>query len=74
MKNSKLDREELEDLDYSFQEFEKQYGIHFNQDELNSIENIEELTEAISNKFDYENSSDCASQQAFYKLRNVLNN
>lgn len=73
MKNSKLDREELEDLDYSFQEFEKQYGIHFNQDELNSIENIEELTEAISNKFDYENSSDCASQQAFYKLRNVLN-
>lgn len=72
MKNSKLDREELEDLGYSFQEFEKQYGIHFNQDELNSIENIEELTEAISNKFDYENSSDCASQQAFYKLRNVL--
>ncbi len=74
MKNNKFESEELEDLDYALQEFENQYEIHFNQDELNSIENIEQLIEAITNKFDYESSDDCTSQQAFYKLRNALNN
>lgn len=74
MKNNKLSRYEIEDLEFALSDFEKQYGIHFNQDELNSIECVEQLTEAISNKFDYKNSDDCTSQQAFYKLRNVLNN
>lgn len=74
MKNNTLDRYEIEDLEDSLFQFEKQYGIHFNQDELNSIESIEQLTEAISNKFDCEISDDCTTQQAFYKLRNVLNN
>ncbi len=73
MKNNKLGRYEIEDLEFALSDFEKQYGIHFNQDELNSIECIEQLTDAISNKFDYKNSNDCTSQQAFYKLRNVLN-
>lgn len=73
MKNKKLGRYEIEDLEFALSDFEKQYGIHFNQDELNSIESIEQLTDAISNKFDYKNSDDCTSQQAFYKLRNVLN-
>ncbi len=74
MKNNKLGRYEIEDLEFALSDFEKQYGIHFNQDELNSIECVEQLAEAISNKFDYKNSDDCTSQQAFYKLRNVLNN
>ncbi len=73
MKNYKLGQYEIEDLEFALSDFEKQYGIHFNQDELNSIKCVEQLTEAISNKFDYESSSDCTSQQAFYKLRNVLN-
>ncbi|WP_312824128.1 hypothetical protein [Epilithonimonas sp.] len=73
MKNYKLGQYEIEDLEFALSDFEKQYGIHFNQDELNSIECVEQLTEAISNKFDYESSSDCTSQRAFYKLRNVLN-
>ncbi len=73
MKNYKIGQYEIEDLEFALSDFEKQYGIHFNQDELNSIECVEQLTEAISNKFDYESSSDCTSQRAFYKLRNVLN-
>ena len=73
MKNNKFDSEELEDLEFCLSEFEKKYKIRFTQDELNSIAGIEQLTETISNKFDYENSDDCTTQQAFYKLRNVLN-
>lgn len=74
MKNKKLGRFEIEDLEFSLSDFEKQYKICFAQEELNSIESIEQLIEAITNKFDYESSDDCTSQQAFYKLRNVLNN
>lgn len=74
MKNEKLDSDEIEDLEFSLSEFEKRYGIHITQDELSSIESIEQLTGAIANKFNYENVENCTNQQAFYKLRNILNN
>ncbi len=39
---------------------------------MKSINNFGELTEVITNKFDYENVENCTNQQAFYKLKNVL--
>lgn len=72
METRKLDKWELEDLEDSLFQFEKKYGIRFTQEELNSIESIEDLTNAIINKFDDENINDCTSQQAFYKLKEIL--
>ncbi|WP_419868485.1 hypothetical protein [Chryseobacterium sp. CT-SW4] len=72
MKNNKLDSFELEDLNFSLEEFEKTYSINFSQEELNNILTFKDLSEVIINKFEYENVTDCTSQQAFYKVKNIL--
>ncbi|MFK7906314.1 MAG: hypothetical protein AB8B69_14375 [Chitinophagales bacterium] len=51
---------------------EKSFDIQFTGDELKDIEDFGELCDHVKSKIHLEKSEDCASQQAFYKLRNAI--
>lgn len=53
-------------------DFEKDYQISLNKEELSQIKSFEELLSLLVNKFDYEDVNDCTEQQAFYKLRKSI--
>jgi acyl carrier protein len=63
-----IDYEDLEDL---LVKVEKSFGIKFVENELKQ-ETFGELCEYITNKIELENTEDCSSQQAFYKLREAI--
>jgi len=64
-----IDREDAEDV---LIEIEKSLKIKFHSNELTSVINLGELCDFIQTKIDLQNTSDCTTRQAFYKLRNVL--
>ena len=64
-----IDSEDLEDL---LVKVEKSFGITFAEKELFHITTFGELCDYITNKIELENSEDCTSQQAFYKLRDAI--
>lgn len=64
-----IDSEDIEDL---LLEVEKSFGIKFVGNELIHITTFGELCDHITNKINLENSNDCTSQQAFYKIREAI--
>ena len=64
-----IDSEDLEDL---LVKVEKSFAITFIGNELVHIKTFGELCDFIENKIQLENSDDCTSQQAFYKLREAI--
>jgi hypothetical protein len=51
---------------------ESSFDIKFIGDELYHIPNFGALCDHIANKIQLENTDDCTTQQAFYKLRNAI--
>jgi len=72
MKDLKLKDIDSEDISDLLKEIEKSFNIKFEGNELAYITNFGELCDHIINKLQLENSEDCTSQQAFYKLRNAI--
>lgn len=64
-----LDSEDVDDL---LEKIEKSFDIKFGDTELMHINTLGELFDHIVNKIHIENSDDCTTQQAFYKLRNAI--
>ena len=64
-----IDPLDIEDL---LPKIERSFGIQFVENELNHIITFGEFCEYVENKIELENTNDCTSQQAFYKLRNAL--
>ena len=67
-----LDAEDIEDIEDLLAHVEASFDIRFVDNELIHIKNFRELFDHIINKIQLENSVDCTSQQAFYKLRNAI--
>jgi hypothetical protein len=51
---------------------EKSFGFRFGDTELQDVKTFGELCDIITSKVPGENSSDCTTQQAFYKIRNAI--
>lgn len=51
---------------------EKSFGFRFGDTELKDVKTFGELCDIITSKVPGENSSDCTTQQAFYKVRNAI--
>ncbi len=64
-----IDPEDIEDL---LVKVETSFDINFVGDELVHITTFGQLCDHIVNKIQLENSDDCTSQQAFYKLRDAI--
>jgi len=64
-----IDSEDIEDL---LVKVETSFDIKFVGDELVHITTFGQLCDHIANKIQLDNSDDCTSQQAFYKLRDAI--
>lgn len=64
-----IDPEDIEDL---LVKVETSFDITFVGDELDHITTFGQLCDHITNKIQLDNSDDCSSQQAFYKLRDAI--
>ena len=51
---------------------EKSFGFRFGKTELKDTKTFGELCDIITSKVQGDNSNDCTTQQAFYKLRNAI--
>ena len=51
---------------------EKSFGLTFGDTELKDVKTFGELCDIITSKIQGDNSNDCTTQQAFYKLRNAI--
>jgi hypothetical protein len=64
-----IDSEDIEDL---LVKVENSFDIKFGDTELTEIMTFGQLCDLIANKIQLDNSDDCTSQQAFYKLRHAI--
>lgn len=64
-----IDPDDISDLLFKI---EKSFDIKFGDTELLHIMTFGELCDHIANKIQLNNSDNCTSQQAFYKLRNAI--
>src|SRR5690606_26918969 len=64
-----IDPDDISDL---LVKVEKSFDIKFGDTELMQILTFGELCDHIANKIQLDNSDDCTSQQAFYKLRDAI--
>ncbi len=64
-----IDPEDIEDL---LVKVETSFDIKFVGDELVHITTFGQLCDHIANKIQLDDSNDCTSQQAFYKLRDAI--
>ena len=67
----------IEDLDseeagFLIEKIEKSFDIKFSETELMHINTLGELCDFIASKIQLDNSDDCTTQQAFYKLRDAI--
>lgn len=72
MKEFELKNTDPEDIEDLLVKVEKSFGIEFSENELVNVRTFGELCDYIKNKIQLDKQDDCTSQQAFYKLRNVL--
>jgi hypothetical protein len=72
MTDSELKNIDPDDISDLLVKVEKSFDIKFGETELMHISTFGELCEHIVNKTQLENSDDCTSQQAFYKLRDAI--
>ena len=70
--NIELKNIDPEDIGDVLQRVEKSYGFKFSDTDLKYVQTFGELCDIITNKVQGENSNDCTTQQAFYKLRTAL--
>jgi hypothetical protein len=70
--NSRLKNIEAEDVENLLGEVERSFNIKFSGNELAGVRSFGELCDHITHKIQLENSNDCTSQQAFYKLRDAI--
>jgi len=73
MTDNQLENVNEEDLEDLLVKVEDSFCIKFVDYELVHIKTFGELCDHIANKIQLLNSSDCTTQQAFYKLRESLN-
>jgi hypothetical protein len=64
-----IDSEDIEDL---LVKVESSFDIKFTDNELIHIKTFGQLCDHITNKIQLDNSDDCTSQQAYYKLREAI--
>tara|TARA_R110002073_G_scaffold94088_1_gene219100 strand:+ start:59 stop:721 length:663 start_codon:yes stop_codon:yes gene_type:complete len=69
MELKEIDIEDIEDL---ILKVENSFQIQFEQNELQNVKTYGDLCDEITKKIKLQNVDDCTSQQAFYKLRNVI--
>jgi acyl carrier protein len=64
-----VDPDDISDL---LVKVEKSFGCKFGNTELKDVKTFGELCNIITSKVPGENSNDCTTQQAFYKLRSAI--
>jgi len=64
-----IDPEDISDV---LVKVEKSFGFKFGDTELKDTKTFGELCDIIISKVQGDNSNDCTTQQAFYKLRNAI--
>lgn len=72
MTNHKVENIDSEDASDLLVKIEKSFDIKFGDTELMHIKTLGELCDHIANKIQLDNTDDCTTQQAFYKLRNAI--
>ena len=70
--NDELKNIASEDIDEMLIKVEKSFDFKFGKTELMHIKTFGELCDHIANKIQLDNSDDCTTQQAFYKLRDAI--
>ncbi|MEC4053555.1 hypothetical protein VSP10_12240 [Myroides odoratimimus] len=63
---------QYEDLDYAIENFVNEYDLPLDPQKLAEVKNVAEMLDLIVSYFKQERKEDCTSQQAFYKLRTIL--
>jgi hypothetical protein len=61
-----------EDIGDVLQKVEKSFGFKFGETDLKDVKTFGEVCDIITNRVQDDNSSDCTTQQAFYKLRDAI--
>lgn len=69
---TKLDNYEDEDIFDVVQKLEKSFGLQFEKDAFYNVQTFGDLCDVFTNNLQGDNSTDCTSQQAFYKVRNAI--
>lgn len=72
MKDHRLENIDSEEAGYLLLKIEKSFDIKFGNTELMHIKTFGELCDHIISKIQLDNSDDCTTQQAFYKLRDAI--
>src|SRR5690606_15733450 len=72
MTDHKVENIDSEDAGDLLVKIEKSFDIKFGDTELMHIKTLGELCDHIVNKIQLDNSDDCTTQQAFYKLRDAI--
>ena len=68
----KLDNVDPDDISDVLIKVEKSFKIKFGSNELKDVNTFGELCDIIVSKIEAQESNDCTSQQAFYKLREAI--
>src|SRR5690349_14172915 len=63
---------DLEDIEDVLKKIEKSFGFKFGRTELKEVKTFGVLCDIITDKVKGDSSSDCTTQQAFYKLRSAI--
>jgi acyl carrier protein len=66
---SNVDPDDISDV---LVKVEKSFDFKFGHTELKDVKTFGELSDIITNKVQGDNSNDCTTQQAFYKLRDAI--
>ncbi len=72
MTDDELENVDPDDISDLLVKLEKSFDMKFESNELMHILTFGELCDHIANKIQLEDSNDCTSQQAFYKLRDAM--
>src|SRR5947199_9565261 len=64
-----IDSEDIGDV---LRKIEKSFGFKFGDTELKDVKTFGELCDIIANKVQGDNSNDCSTQQAYYKVRSAI--
>lgn len=68
----KLNQYEYENLFDCINSIEADFSIHFEESELETLSNFDELVELTVSKINLTDTQSCTKQQAFYKLRKAI--
>jgi hypothetical protein len=69
---TKLDNYEDEDIFDVVLKLENSFGLKFEKDTFYNVQTFGDLCDIFTNNLQGENSDDCTTQQAFYKVRNAI--